>query len=308
MEKFKYIFGPVPSRRMGRSIGISPIKQGHCNYSCIYCQLGRTRKMTNTIENYFDYKDILEEFKEYIEENINYDVVTIVGEGEPLLYQDIDKLIKGLKELTKKPVAVITNGGLLSRSEVREKLMEADIVLPSIDAIDETGYKKINRPHGSIGLEKSMEGLLEFSREYKGQLWIETMLIKDINDNLEFYRGLREILRDMNYHRLYINTPVRPPAESFVEEPSEESVELAMEVLGGISINKLASDGFFSEVKDDYEAVINIIKRHPMNQFEIRSFLESRKNQDIEGFFERINGDDNIEIVNYKNYISYRFK
>ena len=204
MTNFKYIYGPVPSRRMGLSIGISPIPKGHCNYSCVYCQLGRTRKMTNTRKEYFDYKDIIEEFKLYLKNNIKFDVVTIVGEGEPSLYKDLGKLINELKLLTDKPIAVITNGALLSDSEVREELKNADIVLPSLDASNEQMFKKINRPHGSIKYDDIVKGLQIFSKKYKGQLWIETMIVKDINDSKKFFLSLKELLSKIKYHKLYI--------------------------------------------------------------------------------------------------------
>lgn len=306
MENFKYVYGPVPSRRMGLSLGISPIPKGHCNYACVYCQLGRTRNMTNERKMYFDLKDLIEEFKKYIKDNIKFDVVTIVGEGEPLLYKGLGELISELKLLTDKPIAIITNGALLSSSLVRDELKNADIVLPSLDASDKDIFKKINRPHGSINFDDVVKGLIDFSKDFKGQLWIETMIVKDINDNREFFLDLKEILSKINYHKLYINSPVRPPAETYVKQSSKESIEEAISILGGISIDKLVSEGFYSEIKDDYEAVLSIIKRHPMNQFEIKAFIEQRGKTDTEDFFKRLNDDKNIEVVNYKDYYSYR--
>lgn len=308
MKNFKYVYGPVPSRRMGLSMGISPIPKGHCNYSCIYCQLGRTKHMTNKRKEYFNYKDLIEEFKLYLNNNINFDVVTIVGEGEPLLYANLGVLIKKLKSLTNKPIAVITNGALLFDSNIRNELKNADIVLPSIDAYNKEIFKKINRPYGSIKFNDVVKGLKEFSLEYEGQLWIETMIIKDINDNKESLLSLKELLSAINYHRLYINSPVRPPAENFVQQPSKESINEAISILKGISIDELVSEGFYSEIKDDYEAVLNIIKRHPMNQFEIKSFIKKRGNSNIEGFFQRLDNDNNIKVINYKNYYTYRLK
>ena len=134
------------------------------------------------------------------------------------------------------------------------------------------------------------------------------MIIKNINDNKEFFLKLKNLLNIINYHRLYINSPVRPPAENFAEQPSKESIKKAISILGGISIDELVSEGFYSEIKDDYEAVISIIKRHPMNQFEIKSFIEKRGNSNIEEFFQRLDNDDNIEVINYKNYYTYRLK
>lgn len=308
MDDFKYVYGPVPSRRMGLSVGISPIAKGHCNYSCIYCQLGRTRSMINKREEYFNCEDIIQEFKEYLKDDIEFDVVTIVGEGEPLLYSKLGLLIKELRQLTEKPIAVITNGALLSEASVREELKEADIVLPSLDACNEEIYKKINRPHGKINFQEVVEGLISFSKEYKGQLWIEIMIVKDINDSRECFLSLKELLNKIDYHRIYINSPVRPPAETFVEQPTKETIEEAVSILGGISIDKLVSEGFYSEIEDDYEAVLSIIKRHPMNQFEIKSFIEKRGNTEIEDFFNRLNNDANIERVNYKSYDTYRLK
>ncbi len=308
MTNFKYIYGPVPSRRMGLSVGISPIAEGHCNYSCIYCQLGRTRNMTNERKRYFDHRDIVEEFKLYLSKDIKFDVATIVGDGEPLLYADLGILIDELKLLTDKPIALITNGSLLFDAKVREDLKNADIILPSLDATDEEMFKKINRPHGSIKFDDVIRGLQIFSNEYKGQLWIETMIVEGINDNRKFFLDLKELLGTIKYHKLYINSPVRPPAETYVKQVSKDVIEEAVSILGGISIDKLASEGFYSKVEDDYEAVLSIVRRHPMNQFEIKSFIEQRGKSDIKDFFEKLNNDDKIEMVDYKGYYTYRLR
>ena len=158
MSGYKYLFGPVPSRRLGASLGVSPIPERTCNYSCVYCQLGRTLRMTNTRQEFFPLEEILAEFREYLQGSIPFDVVTVVGEGEPTLYSRLGELIAGLKKETDKPVAVITNGALLYDAEMRRELMEADIVLPSLDAVTEEQYRKIDRPMGSIGFAEMAEG------------------------------------------------------------------------------------------------------------------------------------------------------
>lgn len=308
MKTYKYLFGPVPSRRMGLSIGVSPIPKKYCNYSCIYCQLGRTNNLTNTRQSFFKLSEILNEFEDYLKEDKKFDVVTIVGEGEPTLYADLKELILELKKLTSKPVAVITNGSLLYKEEVRDALKNADIVLPSLDAQDEESFKKIDRPFGKIKFKDVYEGLIAFSKEYEGQLWIETMIIKDINDSKEALLKMKGLLEEINYSKLYINTPVRPPAESFVEQASDESIEEAVKILGGISIDQLDSEGFSSEEENDYDAILSIIKRHPMNQYEIESFLKSRKCENIKELFEKLYRDNHVEVVNYKGYNTYRAK
>lgn len=159
----KYVYGPVPSRRMGLSLGVSPIPKKSCNYSCVYCQLGRTDRMTNQRELYFPLHEILGEVDDFLSVQVDYDVITIVGEGEPTLYRALGDLIIELKNRTEKPVAVITNGALLKDSHVRKELMWADIVLPTLDATDEEMYRKINRPHKTIPYTEVVGGLRRFS-------------------------------------------------------------------------------------------------------------------------------------------------
>jgi len=308
MEKYKYIFGPIPSRRMGLSLGISPIPKKYCNYSCTYCQLGRTDHLINKRDEYFKLEDIIEEFKQYLNEFNNFDVVTVVGEGEPTLYSKLGELITELKKLTDKPVAVITNSALMSDPDVREDLKKADIVLPSLDAHNEDLFRKINRAPRSIKLAAIIDGLRIFSMEYTGQLWLEIMIMKGINDTALDFKEYKKILDTLTYDRVYINSPVRPPAEDYVTEPSKEALMDAEKILGGSSIEEFSSQSFHSEAKDDYEAILSIIARHPMNQFEVKSFMQSRGKENYKDILERLDNDASIDVVSYKNYISYRLK
>lgn len=307
MSELKYVFGPVPSRRMGRSLGISPIPKKTCNYSCVYCQLGRTNKMTNKREEYFLLEDILSEFDSHHDED-SYDVITIVGEGEPTLYSRLGELIVEIKKRSKKPVAVITNGALLYDKNVRSELMNADIVLPSLDSYNEEMFKRIDRPYGRIKFDEVWEGLVDFTNEYKGQIYMEIMLMNGVNDDEKSLLEFKKLLGQIKYDRLYINTPVRPPAEECIEESSKESIQKAVEILKGVSIDMLSSVGFSSDIEDDYQAVISIIGRHPMNQFEIRSFLESRENKDIDKLMQQLSKDDKVQKMDYKGYCTYRLK
>ena len=308
MSTLKYVFGPVPSRRLGRSLGVSPIIKKACNYSCIYCQLGRTDKMTNTRKPFFKVEDILNEFKEYLQDDDIFDVISIVGEGEPTLYSELGELIRGLKSLTDKPVAVITNSALMGDESVRKDLMEADIVLPSLDSYDEESWHKIDRPHGKLIYQEVLNGLVKFTKEFKGQIFMELMLMDGINDSNECLDKFKELFSKLDYDKLYINTPVRPPAEDYAIVSSKERINYACELLGGISIDALASGGFFSEIEDDYEAILSIIARHPMNQYEISGFLDSRTVQNKEDLFERLNNDNKVNPTEYKGYITYRLK
>ncbi len=304
----RYIYGPVPSRRLGLSLGISPIPQKTCNYSCVYCQLGRTGHMTNTRQSFFPLEKILLEFDDFLQKQIKFDVVTIVGEGEPTLYSGLGALITGIKKKTDVPVAVITNGALLYDPQVRSELAQADIILPTLDAWDEASFRAINRPHGSLRFEDVKKGLMTFSREFKGQLWIEIMLMEGINDDDQSLGKYACLLSQLPYDRLYLNTPVRPPAEQEVRSLSSERMKQALKLLGGTAIDLLASEGFQSDIQDDYQAVLSIIKRHPMNQHEIKGFLASRANKDHLQLLARLKEDNRVEVISYKGYETYRLK
>jgi len=183
MNDFEYVYGPVPSRRLGMSLGISPIPKKTCNYSCVYCQLGRTDKLTNERKMFFKIEEIMAELEKTLTSGVEFDVVTIVGEGEPTLYLGLGELIHKTKLITKKPVAVITNGSLLYDSALQFELESADIVLPSLDAYDEASFRKVNRPHGKLHFDEVYEGLKDFSLKYSGQLWVEIMLILGLYDD-----------------------------------------------------------------------------------------------------------------------------
>jgi len=194
--------------------------------------------ITNERVAFYPVEEIVEEVMDLISRlgEDALDVISIVGDGEPTLYLSIGALIRGLKKITSKPIAVITNGALMSREDVRDDLLEADIVLPSMDAYDEKTFKAINRPHGELKLDEIIDGIRSFSKVYRGRLWIETMIIKGINDDRESIHKLKEILDTIEYERLYINSPIRPVTEYGVDVASAVDLDYAAEVLGGILI------------------------------------------------------------------------
>lgn len=308
MKNYKFIYGPIPSRRLGKSLGVSPIPKKACNYACIYCQLGQTQHMTNRRQMFFEVEEILKEVEAVLQTDIDFDVITVVGEGEPTLYLGLEDLLKGIKAMTDKPLAVITNSGLMYLPEVRQALMSADIVLPSIDGYKAENFKKINRPYGKINFSEMAEGLNIFSKAYPGQLWAEIMLMKGINDSEDDFEAYKQVLEQLRYDRLYLNTPIRPPAEQSVEVISDEAMEKAVDKLGGIAINLMAINGFYSEIEDDYQAILSIIKRHPMNQFELNHFLESRGCQTQANLICQLEADPQIQMIVYKGYRTYRLR
>ena len=209
----KYVFGPVPSRRLGQSLGIDTIPLKTCNWNCVYCQLGRTQPVTHTRKDYLPPADILAEVGQALAAHKPGDIdwVTFVGSGEPTLHTSIGWLIAQVKSLTEIPVAVITNGSLLYQPEMRRDLAVADAVLPTLDAGTPELYRRINRPHPEATFDRLVTGLVDFRHQYSGRLWVEVMLIRGLNDTEQALRDIASILRRVEPDEIHISLPTRPP-------------------------------------------------------------------------------------------------
>ncbi|MFX1479971.1 MAG: radical SAM protein [Promethearchaeota archaeon] len=267
----KYVYGPVPSRRLGRSLGIDPIPSKTCNFQCIYCQLGRTNIFTNEIRSYIPQDEIISEMKKAIRQNENkFDYITFVGSGEPTLCLDLRELISEARHLSIKPICVITNGALLSRKDVRNTLMLADVVLPGLDAGDEKMFIKINRPHPQIKYNSVIEGFIDFKKKFKGKFWIEIMVMKGINDSKEELIKIKEKLDLIMPDRIDINVPIRPPTEKWVKIPDKSVIYTLNEVFGNYANFNFPEMGQFGFYSSDFKnELLNIIERHPMRQDQI---------------------------------------
>jgi wyosine [tRNA(Phe)-imidazoG37] synthetase (radical SAM superfamily) len=297
----KYVFGPVPSRRLGRSLGIDPIPLKTCNWNCIYCQLGRTRPVVNRRKEYIAPDLIVAQVSRFLDEHDQADIdwVTFVGSGEPLLNAALGRMILEVKALTDIPVAVITNGTLLHIPAVRQELFPADAVLPSLDAGSPELYRKVNRPHARIPFDLHLQGLIEFGHEYEGILWPEVMLIHNINDTAEALIDLAAALRKIEPDCIHLNVPSRPPAETWVQPASEEGVLRAMAILGDIAKVVHPTQGKYergSEI-DSLDAILAIIQRHPMREDEVMRTLTHWEAENARQTFDRITASGKIQIV-----------
>ena len=271
----RYVYGPVPSRRLGKSLGVSSIPPKTCTYSCVYCQLGRTNRLQINREDFYPKEEILKEIEEVMEKN-KPDYITFAGDGEPTLCKSLGWLIDNCKEKFSVPVAVITNSSLLFISDVRKDLRNADIVLPSLDAGDENIFKKINRPHKGISLERMLKGIITFRNEYNGKIWIEVMLVKNLNDSDEALTEIKKCLEKIRPDRIYINVPIRPPAESWALPPSPERIVAAHQIIGEIKeiIEIETGDFGLSEFKNAEEAMMEISQRHPLREEQAKKIEE----------------------------------
>ena len=228
-----HLFGPVPSRRLGRSLGVDLIPPKTCTYDCIYCEVGAT---THKTRQRFSYQTdaIISEMADYLKDpGVRPDVITLAGSGEPTLNQGLGRIIREIKAMSQIPVAVLTNGALLYLPEVRRELAAADIVLPSLDAAREETYRAINRPLPELSLASLIEGLTAFRREYRGRLWLEVMLLKGLNDTEEELSLLRRALRKIAPDKIQLNTAVRPVVDDAAAPLDRVEMEAAAAYLGG---------------------------------------------------------------------------
>jgi wyosine [tRNA(Phe)-imidazoG37] synthetase (radical SAM superfamily) len=274
----KYVFGPVPSRRLGQSLGIDTIPLKTCNWNCVYCQLGRTVPLTNERREYVPAEEILLEVEQVLRSHKSGEIdwVTFVGSGEPTLHSRTGELIRRVKELTPLPVAVITNGSLLYLPEVREELSAADAILPTLDAGNARLYRKINRPHPDITFERLVDGLIAFRKEYRRKLWVEVMLVRGLNGTEESLHEIAAVLERIHPDEVHINLPTRPPVETWVQPPDEEGLMRALAILGNVAHVVHPAEGSFdlSGSENVVDAIIGIITRHPMREDELERALE----------------------------------
>ncbi len=208
-----HVFGPVPSRRLGRSLGVDLVPFKTCSYDCIYCQLGRTTERTCERREWVPLAPVLAELKQKLASRPDY--ITLSGSGEPTLHSGTGELIGAIKRLTDIPVAVLTNGSLLWQPELRAELAPADLLIPSLDAGDEETFQAINRPDPSLSFEQMLDGLIEMRRETSGQYWLEVFLVAGLNTGESQLTSLIDAARRIGPDRIQLNTAVRPPAEEY---------------------------------------------------------------------------------------------
>ncbi len=286
-----YIFGPVSSRRLGQSLGVDPIPAKTCTWNCVYCQLGKTPSYKLERKEYVPTDELIKELKHTLDLHKPGDIdwITFVGSGEPTLHSKIGEMISRTKAMTSIPVAVITNGSLLYMPEVRKALSFADAVLPTLNAGNETLYKKINRPHTSLTFQHLIEGLKAFRKEFNGKLWIEVMLIKGMNDSAEALRELAAVLKTIQPDAVHLILPSRPPTESWVSVPDQDGIMRAQAILSGIAelVNPSESHFELHDPKNPVQEILSVLNRHPMMHSEMMQALKKldKSNDDIEHVF-----------------------
>ena len=228
MEKknsYRYTFGPVPSRRLGRSLGVDLVPFKTCTYDCIYCQLGRTTCKTMERKMYAPVSKILAEVESRVKVENPPDYITLSGSGEPTLHSDIGGIIAGIRKITRIPIAVLTNGSLLASEAVRGALMDADVVVPSLDAGDDAMFQRVNRPHPDINFAAMVSGLEQFCQSYRGEVWLEIFLLGKLTANDVEVAKIAQRVKHIFFASVQLNTVARPPAEDHAYPAPLEQLE-----------------------------------------------------------------------------------
>ena len=304
-----YTYGPVPSRRLGFSLGIDLVPYKTCSFDCIYCQLGRTTNKTIERKEYVPRDEVLSQVKEVVASKGKIDYLTFSGSGEPTLYSGLGYLIKEIKKFTNIPVVVLTNSSLLFKEDLQRELMEADIVVPSVDAATQKTSEKMNKPHPSLNIEKITKGLLDFRKIFKGKIWLEIMLVKGVNDSQKEIEEIKKIVDKMNPDKIQLNTVVRPPTEDFAKPLSLEELirirdvfEKRCEIIAGFKGRREET-----YLKDIEEEIMNLIRRRPVTLSDISSSLGIHQNEVIK-YLQALEEKDEVKVYNYEGMRYYEPK
>lgn len=266
-----FVFGPVPSRRLGYSLGVDIIPHKYCNFDCIYCQIGKTTIKTSPRAHFFDPETVAEQVNDAIQNSEKIDFVTFSGSGEPTLNENLGIIIHELKKSTTIPIAVITNSSLLSNEDVRNDLMNADVVLPSLDAASDKLFKLINRPQAHINFTSIVNGLKAFRKQYNGRIWLEIMLIKGINDTDDELRNLKKIIKNLSADKIHLNTVTRPPSEKNAGQLNHDELERIMNLFGNTCeiISDFEKDGVIKEQSGWDARMYEVLKRRSLTMQDI---------------------------------------
>jgi wyosine [tRNA(Phe)-imidazoG37] synthetase (radical SAM superfamily) len=273
-------FGPVPSRRLGRSLGINNVPPKVCSYSCVYCQLGRTLKMSAERQEFYQPREILEAVTVKVhkaeERDELIDYLSFVPDGEPTLDVNLGREIGLLRRLAVR-IAVITNASLISREDVRDDLMMADWVSLKVDSTADDVWHRIDRPHGSLTLDAVLRGVHEFAKAYSGQLVTETMLVRGLNDGPEQVEETAKFVSQLHPSVAYLSIPTRPPAEGWVQTPSEEALARAYQIMSQRLDSVQYLIGYegdaFAATGSAEEDLLSITAVHPMRRDAVRTLL-----------------------------------
>lgn len=309
---YKYLFGPVPSRRLGMSLGIDLVPHKVCSLNCIYCECGRTSNLTIERKEYVLYDDVTTELNHYFCNNPAPDYITFSGSGEPTLNSRIGDVLQFIKlKMPEIPVAILTNGTLLSDKQVRRELLDADVVLPSLDAASDLTFRKINRPFHKLNIKEYIQGLIDFRNEYKGKIWLEVLILPGYNDNTKDLELLKEAFINIKPDIIQINTLDRPGAVDNIRSATKTELKQVSDFwnLENVEIIAAAQErkDISSYRKDMETAILGTIKRRPCTLDDLVKILGTHINE-VNKYLDVLEADDKIKVVRQKRGLFYQIK
>jgi len=271
----RFVYGPIPSRRLGFSLGVDILPYKTCSLDCIYCQLGPTRRTAIRRRAFFSAREVVADVRRALASGGKVDVISFSGSGEPTLNRNLGGIIRSLKKITRVPIAVLTNGTLLTRKDVRRDLAAADIVVPSLDAVPGAVFEAVNRPHASLRAGRIVQALALFRKEFKGQIWLEVMLVKGTNDSPAHIRALKAAIDRITPDKVQLNTVVRPPAEKSARPLTARELERIRRALGDRAevVAAFAGRPRTPAAGDLKGAIASVLRRRPVTAQDISASL-----------------------------------
>ncbi len=310
MKKYRYLYGPVPSRRLGRSLGIDLVPHKICTYGCIYCQIGKTTEKTLTRKEYVPVKEIIEEVRQFLKGGTSaVDHLSLTGSGEPTLHSKIDFVIREIKAITSIPVAVITNGSLFYEEKVRENVLQADVVLPSLDAASAEVFEKINRPRSGISIDQVIQGMVEFRRGYKGQIWLEILFCKGVNDSPGELLLMKKAIDRIQPDLIHLNTVVRHPFERWAVPLNQKEMEEIRTYFGEKASVVSEFDRHPPAIteRDIKEEILEILKRRPLSLKDLSKGMGIQESE-MANYIRPLVSEGKIHARSFGNSVYYEIK
>ena len=311
-EKMQYnhLFGPVPSRRLGISLGVDLVPMKTCTLNCIYCECGNTTRLTLERDEYAPFDDVIKELTHYMENHARPDYITFSGSGEPTLHLKIGDVIQFLKDRVPDiPVAVITNGTLFSQRQVRTDVKEAAVVIPSLDAATEKIFQKINRPSSQLILVGIINGLIQFRKEYSGKIWLEIFIIPGLNDSIHELEALKRTIKKIEPDQVHLNTLDRPGTVPTLRSASREELEHVLEIFqmknALIVADPPEHKGLHVYRKDTASAILGTIARRPCTLKDLSEILGLPTHQ-VKTYLYSLETEGKIKSVKQKRGLFYR--
>ncbi|MCA1756172.1 MAG: radical SAM protein [Bacteroidales bacterium] len=306
---YKYLFGPVPSRRLGISLGVDLVPAKVCSLDCVYCEVGKTTKLTTHRKEYILYSRVTEELEHYFENNPDPDFITFSGSGEPTLNSRLGDVLTYIKEKRPNlPVAVLTNGTLLCDERVRSELAGADVVLPSLDAATEETFNRINRPDAAIEIEKYINGLVQFRKDYTGKIWLEVFILPGYNDHPEELLAMKKAIQRINPDSVQINTLDRPGTVESLVPATRAELERVKEFWDMPDVEIIAAAVTRKDMQsyrtDAEETILGTISRRPCTADDLAVILGIHR-AEVNKYLDVLEGEGRIESVRQKRGVFY---